>query len=64
VATFAKEFDLKFPLLIDAGGKLAGSLDIHYFPSTYLVEDGVITKSWRGVIRDEADFRHQLLTEN
>lgn len=60
VETFVKEFDLKFPLLIDGGGGLARELDIHYFPSKYLVENGVITNSWRGVTRDEAELRRQL----
>jgi peroxiredoxin len=64
VATFVREFDLKYSMLIDPGGKLAHSLDIHYFPSAYLVEDGMITKAWRGVTRDEDDFRRQLLTGN
>jgi len=64
VATFVREFDLKYSMLIDSGGKLAHSLDIHYFPSAYLVEDGMITKAWRGVTRDEAAFRRQLLTGN
>jgi peroxiredoxin len=63
VATFVKEFDLKFPMLIDRGSQLARSLDIHYFPSTYLVEDGVITKVWRGVTRDEADLHNQLKSQ-
>jgi peroxiredoxin len=62
VATFVKELDLKFPMLIDVGSQLARSLDVHYFPSTFLVEDGVITKAWRGVTRDEADLEQQLNT--
>ena len=60
VATFVKEFDLKFPVLIDMSSQLVRSLNIHYFPSTYLVEDGVITKEWRGVTLDEADLYRQL----
>lgn len=60
VATFVKEVDLKFPMLVDVDAQLARSLDIHYFPSTFLIEDGVITKTWRGVTRDEADLYHQL----
>lgn len=63
VATFVKEFDLKFPVLIDMGSQLARSLDIHYFPSTYLVDDGMIVKVWRGVTRDEADLYRQLTTQ-
>lgn len=60
LATFVKEFDLKFPVLVDMGSQLARSLDIHHFPSKYLVEDGVITRVWRGATRDEADLRRQL----
>jgi len=60
VATFVKEFDLKFPVLINMSSQLARSLDIHYFPSKYLVEDGVITKVRRGATRDKADLRCQL----
>jgi peroxiredoxin len=60
VTTFAKEFDLKFPVLIDMSSQLARSLDVHYFPSKYLVENGVITKVWRGTTKDEADLRRQL----
>jgi peroxiredoxin len=60
VATFVKEFDLKFPVLIDMSSQLARALEIRYFPSTYLVEDGVITKQWRGVTLDEAELHRQL----
>lgn len=60
VATFVEEFDLKFPVLIDMGSQLARSLDIHHFPSKYLVEEGVITKVWRGATQDEAELRRQL----
>lgn len=63
VATFGQEFDLKFPLRIDLNAQLAKSLDIHYFPSIYLIDDGVIVKTWRGVTRDEADFYQQLGTQ-
>lgn len=60
IAAFVKEFNLQFPVLIDVGAQLAKSLDIRHFPSKYLVEDGVITKAWRGKTQDEADLRHQL----
>lgn len=59
-ATYARELGLKFPVLVDAGSRLARSLDIHYLPSTFLVEDGVITREWRGLTRDKADLEHQL----
>lgn len=60
LATFVKEFDLKFPVLIDVGSQLARSMEIHHFPSKYLVEDGMITKEWRGKTKDEAALRRQL----
>jgi len=60
VATFIKEFDLKFSILIDVNAQLVKSLDIHHFPSKHLVEDGLITRVWRGATRDEAELRRQL----
>jgi peroxiredoxin len=60
IETFVKEFDLKFPILIDMSAQLAKSLDIHYFPSTYLIEDGVIIYIWRGATQDEAELRRRL----
>lgn len=60
IETFVKEFDLKFPVLVDMGSQLARSLDIHYFPSKYLVKDGVIIRIWRGATQDEAELRQQL----
>lgn len=57
---FVKEFDLKFPVLVGVGAQLARSIDIHHFPSRYLVEDGVITKEWRGKTKDGATLRRQL----
>lgn len=60
IGTFVNEFDLKFPMLVDVGSQLARAIDIHHFPSKYLVEDGVITKEWRGKMGDETALRRQL----
>jgi peroxiredoxin len=57
---FAEKLNLPFPLLSDAGGQLAASLDTKYFPSEYLVEDGIITKIWYGRTRDENELMTQL----
>lgn len=54
LATFVKESGLKFPVLVDIGSRLARSIDIRHFTSEYLVEDGAISKEWRGKTRDEA----------
>jgi peroxiredoxin len=60
VTNFIEEFAPKFPVLIDTGARLAKSLDLRYFPSTFLIEEGVITKKWTGVTRDEASFYRQV----
>lgn len=60
VATFVKAQDLKFPVLIDTNALLARSLDVRYFPSKFLVEDGAITKMWRGITTDEPELYRQL----
>jgi peroxiredoxin len=60
VEAFAREFNLTFPFLIDTEAKLARALDIHRFPSKYLVQDGVITKVWRGTTQNPAELREQL----
>jgi peroxiredoxin len=60
VATFVKEFDLKFAMLTDPNAELIRALDLHHFPTAVLVEDGLVAASWRGVTRDEADLYRQL----
>ncbi|HEX8720971.1 MAG TPA: TlpA disulfide reductase family protein [Pyrinomonadaceae bacterium] len=57
---FAERRNLTFPIMSDAEGQLAQSLDTRYFPSKYFVEDGVITKAWYGRTRDEGELRRQL----
>lgn len=57
---FAKTHNLSFPILSDTAGTLARSLDTKYFPSKYLIEDGIITNAWYGKTRDEDELRHQL----
>lgn len=60
VAAFITKVQPAFPVLIDVGGKLARTLDIRYFPTKYLVEDGVLTKVWQGKTEDAAEFLRQL----
>lgn len=60
VENFVREFDIRFPVLIDMSAQLAKALDLRHFPTTFLVEDGVITKVWRGATRDEAALYRQL----
>lgn len=60
LARFAEEVNLSFPMLRDAKGQLADSLDTKYYPSKYFVENGLITKIWYGTTRDEGELRRQL----
>lgn len=60
VEAFVKERGLKFPVLIDKDARLARALELHYFPTALLLEAGKITKTWRGVTRDESELYRQL----
>lgn len=60
VATFIKAFDLKFPALLDVDTQLAKSLDVHFFPSKYFLENGVITEIWHGTTQEEDKLRQHL----
>lgn len=60
VETFTREFNLTFPFLIDTEAQLARALDIRSFPSKYLIQDGVITKIWRGSTQNPAELRQQI----
>jgi len=60
VEAFAKEFNLTFPFLIDNQSRLARALNIERFPSKYFVQDGVITKVWRGLTPNPNELRQQL----
>lgn len=63
VEAFARKANLTFPVLLDEGARLAQSLEIHHFPSKFLVQDGVITRYWRGTTRDSNELLRQLGAE-
>jgi peroxiredoxin len=63
VLSFIKTSGVKLPALVDVGTQLAKALDIHYFPSKYFIEDGVITEIWYGITKDEAKLRRRLDVE-
>jgi peroxiredoxin len=63
VANFVKEYDFKFPFLLDKDSGLRRGLDVRIFPSKFLVEDGVVKKAWYGKAQDEAMLRSQLALE-
>ena len=54
----ANEFKTKF--LLDKDGLLMTSLQVKYFPTRFLVEDGVITKTTFGNSRSQEDLFREL----
>jgi hypothetical protein len=63
VAGFVKEYDFKFPFVLDKDSGLRQGLDVRIFPSKFLVEDGVVKKAWYGKAPDDAALRRQLAIE-
>ncbi|HEY0428722.1 MAG TPA: TlpA disulfide reductase family protein [Pyrinomonadaceae bacterium] len=48
VTDFVKENNIAFPVLIDSGAEIFRSLQLKYFPTKMIIENGVITKTWFG----------------
>ena len=48
VEPFVRENQIKFPILLDAGGRVFAGLGIALIPAKVLVENGKITKTWFG----------------
>ena len=48
IVNFAKENNVKFPILIDVNAQLFKELQIRYFPTKFLLDDGVIVKTFFG----------------
>ena len=53
ILTFANKTGIKFPVLIDVNAELFNKLQIRYFPTKFLIEDGVITKTLFGNFPNE-----------
>lgn len=51
--TFAKENSINFPILIDENGTLRKKLKIQYYPTNYILNNGVIEEAWIGNPRDK-----------
>lgn len=45
---FVQENQIKFPILLDVGGRVFSRLGITLIPAKVLIEDGTITKTWFG----------------
>lgn len=50
---FINERELRFPVLNDKNGELFKKLQIKYFPTKFLVKDGVILNTWFGNFPNE-----------
>jgi peroxiredoxin len=48
VERFVQENQIRFPILLDVGGRVFGRLGITLIPAKVLIEDGTITKTWFG----------------
>ncbi len=53
ILTFANKNGIKFPILIDVNAELFNKLQIRYFPTKFLIEDGVIIKTLFGNFPNE-----------
>lgn len=48
VAAFVEENQIRFPILLDSGGRIFAGLGKTLIPAKVLLEDGAITKIWYG----------------
>lgn len=56
VKQFVEQNDIKFPVVIDKQGRLLKNLSIKYFPTKFLIEDGIIVKTVIGNSPDKDKF--------
>ncbi len=62
VAQFAEEFDLTFPVLMDADGQVGRRYQVQALPTSFLVgSDGVIRQVYVGGPLDESLLRAQVM---
>lgn len=53
ILTFVDKYQIQFPILIDDKAELFRQLRVKYFPTKFLIEDGIITRTWFGNFPDE-----------
>ena len=58
--SFARMHNFKFPILLDRESKFRKSLNINYFPANFVINNGIIVKSWFGNPRDKEDLYRKL----
>jgi peroxiredoxin len=57
---FILKYKFPFPIIWDEGGKIKNSLGVKYFPANFVVENGVIVKSWFGNPKDKDELFQKL----
>lgn len=53
ILVFISKHQIQFPILIDDKAELFRKLQIKYFPTKFLIEDGIITRTWFGNFSNE-----------
>lgn len=53
---FAKNHNFHFPIFLDEDNKLRKELDVSFFPANFVINNGVIERSWFGRPRDLDDL--------
>jgi peroxiredoxin len=60
IVDFIKEQGVSTDIVLDQHAQLMKSLSVKYFPTSFLVEDGIITRTWFGNEASENDFMRHL----
>ena len=60
IRNFMQANDFKTKMLLDRDAKLMQSLSVKYFPTKFLLEDGVIVNTWFGNSPDQAELFKEL----
>jgi peroxiredoxin len=60
VIPFVKENGIKFPVLLDKGGRVFSGLGLTVFPAKVLMQNGTIIKTWFGSSPSETDLIREI----
>jgi hypothetical protein len=59
IIDFIRENKVSTEIVLDQHGELMKSLSVKYFPTSFLIEDGVIVKTWFGNSPSQTElFKH------
>jgi peroxiredoxin len=57
---FSKSHNLDFPILLDKDGIFRDDFGITFFPSNFLINEGVVEKSWAGTPKSISELKDKL----